>query len=115
MNFITNKIAEDERKQIEETIDPYAELIAQYDKLILDLDNEIRRICSQHTSEKDDRQSRTDDDDCVVHERALVASRPAAKLPKLELTKFDGDIRKWQEFWDSFQSSVHENRSLSQR
>ena len=34
------------------------------------------------------------------------------KLPKLELQKFDGDILKWQEFWDSFEASIHRNPSL---
>ena len=31
------------------------------------------------------------------------------KLPKLELQKFDGNILKWQEFWDSFEASIHKN------
>ena len=35
------------------------------------------------------------------------------KLPKLELPKFDGNLLKWQEFWDSFASSIHENKSLN--
>ena len=29
-------------------------------------------------------------------------------LPKLQLPIFDGDIQQWQEFWDIFKSSVHE-------
>ena len=36
-----------------------------------------------------------------------------AKLPKLEVKKFGGKIQEWQEFWDSFQSSINENESLS--
>ncbi|XP_077989885.1 uncharacterized protein LOC144444346 [Glandiceps talaboti] len=35
------------------------------------------------------------------------------KLPKLEITSFNGDILKWIEFWDSFASAVHYNTSLS--
>ena len=36
-----------------------------------------------------------------------------AKLPKLEVKKFSGNFQDWQEFWDSFQSSIDGNESLS--
>ena len=35
------------------------------------------------------------------------------KLPKLSLPIFTGNILEWQTFWDSFESSVHHNDSLS--
>ena len=35
------------------------------------------------------------------------------KLPKLELTKFDGNILNWQVFWDQFNSSIHLNNNIS--
>ena len=35
------------------------------------------------------------------------------KLPKLVMKKFNGDFTKWATFWDSFESSVHNNSSLS--
>ena len=31
------------------------------------------------------------------------------KLPKLESMTFDGKAYEWQEFWDSFESSIHTN------
>lgn len=34
-------------------------------------------------------------------------SEVTTKLPKLQLTKFDGDIQKWPEFWAKFESSIH--------
>lgn len=36
-----------------------------------------------------------------------------AKLPKLEVKKFGGRIHEWQEFWDSSESAIHSNGSLS--
>ena len=36
-----------------------------------------------------------------------------ARLPKLEVRKFNGRLQEWQGFWDSFSSAVHENQSLS--
>ena len=37
---------------------------------------------------------------------------PSIKLPKFELLKFDGNILKWQEFWDSYEAMIHRNPSL---
>lgn len=34
------------------------------------------------------------------------------KLPKLELLSFNCDKTKWYEFWGSFESSVHKNRTF---
>ena len=35
------------------------------------------------------------------------------KLPKLEERKFNVKLEEWQEFWDSFESAIHLNDSLS--
>lgn len=36
-----------------------------------------------------------------------------AKLPKITLARFSGEPTKWQSFWDSFESAVHNNKSIS--
>ena len=35
------------------------------------------------------------------------------KLPKLSIRRFNGDLTKWVTFWDSFNSSIHTNPTLS--
>ena len=35
----------------------------------------------------------------------------STRLPRLELNKFDGNIPKWQEFWDTFESKIHKNNN----
>ena len=35
------------------------------------------------------------------------------KIPKLELSKFDGDIINWQGFWDQFLIAIHENHKFT--
>ena len=35
------------------------------------------------------------------------------KLPKLENSKFNGDVINWQGFWDQFCSAIHENNPIS--
>lgn len=34
------------------------------------------------------------------------------KLPKLELSKFDGDVLKFQNFWDQFEVAIHDNDNV---
>ena len=40
-----------------------------------------------------------------------VVAKP--KLPKIELPKFSGEVTKFRSFWESFESSVHQNTGLS--
>ncbi|XP_077560569.1 uncharacterized protein LOC144175361 [Haemaphysalis longicornis] len=40
-------------------------------------------------------------------------SAPKAKLPKLELIRFDGKRKNWQPFWEQFEQSVHKNADLT--
>lgn len=46
----------------------------------------------------------------------LPATHPSvnARLPKLELPKFDSHIENWQTFYDTFTTLIHENTSISQ-
>jgi len=37
----------------------------------------------------------------------------SVKLPKLEINSFGGDKLKWIEFWDSFESTIHKNKRIS--
>ncbi|XP_065895078.1 uncharacterized protein [Dysidea avara] len=43
----------------------------------------------------------------------LPVARDRVKLPKLVLRPFNGDVTNWTTFWESFDSSVHSNRDLS--
>ena len=47
----------------------------------------------------------------MVTPSSLITSH--VKLPKLSIKKFNGDLTKWVTFWDSFDSSIHSNLSLS--
>ena len=42
---------------------------------------------------------------------SLIESR--VKLPKISLKKFDGSLTKWSSFWDTYDSSIHQNPTLS--
>ena len=47
-------------------------------------------------------------------ETTTPVSKPnTVKLPKLDFKKFGGELLTWPEFWDSFDSAIHSNSSLS--
>ena len=49
----------------------------------------------------------------TVSEDSVISYGGAkAKLPKLVIKKFYGEAHLWQEFWDSFKSSIDDNKNL---
>ena len=47
--------------------------------------------------------------DCID----LGRHAPSVRLPKLSLKKFNGNLIKWMTFWNTFESSAHNNPTLS--
>ena len=48
-----------------------------------------------------------------VEDDIVATHVPRVKLPKLSLKKFNGDLTQWVTFWDTFESSIHSNPSLT--
>ncbi len=42
------------------------------------------------------------------------SSSVRVKVPKIDMPTFDGDILKWQTFWDQFESCVHNQSDMSE-
>ena len=47
------------------------------------------------------------------HASSVGSIERRCKLPKLELPTFSGNPLEWQEFWDRFQASIHNNDNIS--
>ena len=45
-------------------------------------------------------------------ESISLKSQSFVKLPKLDFEKYNGDVLRFQEFWDNFSRSVHDNERL---
>ena len=45
----------------------------------------------------------------AVQQNKMGASGQSIRLPKLQLKKFSGDPKLWQEWWDLFEATVHVN------
>lgn len=70
---------------------------------------------SQHTrlSHTEPQQTTSTVDPLVNISATSSASSQFHRLPKLSFPTFDGDILKWQSFWDTFESTIHFNTSLT--
>ena len=68
-----------------------------------------------HSHSASDDSSATSRDRTYVSNSSVNSSQSSQfhKLPKLSLPIFTGNILEWQTFWDSFESSLHHNDSLS--
>ena len=42
-----------------------------------------------------------------------VPKTTSVKLPKLEIKRYGGQAERWHEFWDSYESAIHRNESLT--
>uniref|UniRef100_A0A224Z9V1 Tick transposon n=1 Tax=Rhipicephalus zambeziensis TaxID=60191 RepID=A0A224Z9V1_9ACAR len=49
----------------------------------------------------------------ATHAIATPSERTGAKLPKLTIAPFSGDVCKWIEFWEQFVQIVHNNATLT--
>ncbi|XP_071176443.1 uncharacterized protein [Mytilus edulis] len=61
---------------------------------------------------RDDSQN-TDLNFTSLRSNSSVNSSNFHKLPKLNLPTFDGNVLEWQSFWDSFDSAIHNNNTLT--
>ena len=44
---------------------------------------------------------------------ATPSTTVSARLPKLQLQPFNGELTAWTTFWDAYESAIHKNASLS--
>ena len=47
-----------------------------------------------------------------THNADVTTRYTGIRLPKMELKTFDGNVRRWHEFWECFEHGVHNNGSL---
>ena len=102
-----------------EKLESERELILK--KMEMEQDNEKRKFELEEKLEMErlqlgkmklETEKDTKTNDATTNNRGSSNGHHAVKLPKLELTKFDGNIPHWQEFWDSFEATIDSNSSL---
>ena len=76
--------------------------IIRTEQLRIDADTRTKAIEAEKELKFAER--RMDSGDIETRSSGYLAN---VRLPKLDLMKFDGDIFKWQEFWDSFNTAIH--------
>ena len=84
----------------------------QFNDLIYETLLKIEDVLATSQKEKKKAESAAQNEHAIVS-GGVAYGGAKAKLPKLIIRKFYGEAHKFQEFWDSFRSSVHDNPSLS--
>ena len=74
-----------------------------------------QQLPREYSNSASDNSSATSRDGTYVRNSSVNSSQPSQfyKLPKLSLPIFTGNILEWRTVWDSFESRVHHNDSLS--
>ena len=102
-------------KDDEEAMDKEVEDIGEYKEkictTIYSIENALRELTIDAPLRQE--QSSEANDSLVSISPSQAEKRVNVRLPKLELKKFAGKIHEFQEFWDSFESAIHDNESLS--
>ena len=102
-------------KDDEEAIDKEVEDIGEYKEKISTTLYSIESALGELTIGPPSGQELSSEanDSLVSISPSQAEKRVNVRLPKLELKKFSGKIHEFQEFWDSFESAIHDNESLS--
>lgn len=82
-----------------------------------DLRSDIQCLIVELDTKKDEIKSKiqSENNSDISAPTTVRVTRPyddSAKLPKLQLPKYNGDPRKWQEWWDSYET-VHDNSNIA--
>ena len=113
----TDKLVLDDlmNKDGEEAIDKEVEDIGEYKEkissIIYSIENALRELTIDLPSGQE--QSSEANNSLVSIIPSQAEKRVNVRLPKLELKTFSGKIHEFQEIWDSFESAIHDNESLS--
>ena len=104
-------IDKDNEKAIDKEMDDISDYKEKISTTIYAIENALGEIAIGETSG----QGQTSDaNDSIVSISSSQAERRVnVRLATLELKKFSGKIHEFQEFWDSFQSAIHDNENLS--
>lgn len=98
------------QKQIDDESGKDAVILMEIDGVVAKYTTEIKRVNRKRTYSA----SNGNGSSSASSAANSAANSPIpVKLPKLQLVTFDGDVLKWNEFWDSFSASVHRNETLN--
>ncbi|XP_060570545.1 uncharacterized protein LOC132728870 [Ruditapes philippinarum] len=90
--------------------------IVESEEYSYDLDLRIQKLSEtyrKHTQDFTNNSSVDQEESPMVPRHTSSSTFAQHKLPKLTIPNFDGDLTNWQTFWDSYESSIHLNSTLS--
>ncbi|XP_065219655.1 uncharacterized protein LOC135845119 [Planococcus citri] len=119
LNFVKNELQNENNlsklklksTQLEDLYGNYATLLDEFDQFEINLDAFIEQFEIDYLETKsllDDKiNSISTNHSSAVVGTSMQPTSICAKLPKLTLPEFSGNILKWKEFWDSYEAKIH--------
>ena len=120
---------EKEYQRVAEGSEGYNEILMEANELVARLESRLKVIAriGQHARAKvlSERETETTVNPSVRMQpdgynteliMRLISSSLGEKLrvnlPKLQLPVFDGNLKQWQEFWDIYKATIHEQQTM---
>jgi hypothetical protein len=91
------------QKEIEESDERRAEL----QKIVFDIDDRLNLMLQSSQAAASQTNTMSGNSEQIKAKHVV-----RAKLPKLQAKTFDGKVQEWQEFWESFESAIHQNECM---
>ena len=98
----------EKKENVEQEIEAPSEFISEIYGGLAAIDDALKKLDEKKSYVPVEQATET-----VSHTNSHICTSTRVKLPKLEVRKFSGKIQDWHEFWDSFESAIHKNESLS--
>ena len=105
LNFLSHEEYEHELTETLIREDAFIDFMTKIDRVLTKIYN-LQTNHSEHSSVRQTTSKHT-------RSPSNLNETVKVKLPKLELKPLDGNILKWQLFWDRFQSSIDSNSNIS--
>ena len=83
------------------------------DKVLRKLKFTLTQMISKHHKLMELMPTVKDDDTSSDHSGPTKANAVSINLPKLSISKFDGDVLNWRTIWEQFKDLIHDKEQLS--
>jgi hypothetical protein len=103
-NTLANKVSDDD-------LDDELSNVANYTETYLERLTKFRALAQKAESDAEIHRGVGQLNDSQLTDHSERGA--SVKLPKLEIAKFDGNPANWQEFWDSYEATIHNHADLS--
>lgn len=133
---LTDAVGDSDTELIQKVVDEDCQLVLEVENQLIEIDQFLEASMLKSESEKISHKEKASETENLIkaqekmqqlmlsqlkkqqeflerQEQKESVEGSAVKLPKLDISSFNGNKLKWTEFWDTFECTVHRNSKLS--